>query len=265
MTTLPKLQTALGHHGLTADDVTDVLVTHIHLDHAGAAGWWAQKGATVYVHHVGAPHLIDPAKLWRSAGRIYGAQMETLWGEVLPAPADNVVPLHDEQVVEAAGLTFRALDTPGHAWHHHVYRLGDVAFSGDAAGVRVPGSQWVSLPAPPPEFDLPAWQETLDRLQAARFETLYLTHFGSIENVHEQLALLRKTLEESAAFVRRKMQEGTGRDQLLADYTEWNRTRARAAGVPEETFTRYETANPLFMSVDGLLRYWRKREEPLEE
>lgn len=265
MTTLPNLQTALGHHGLTANDVTDVLVTHIHLDHAGAAGWWAQQGATVYVHHVGAPHLIDPAKLWQSAGRIYGEQMETLWGEVLPAPAENVVPLHDEQVVEAAGLTFTALDTPGHAWHHHVYSLGDVAFSGDAAGVRVPGSQWVSLPAPPPEFDLSAWQETLDRLQEARFEALYPTHFGRMENAHEQLAQLRETLAEGAAFVRRKMQEGMSRDRLVAAYAEWNRARAQAAGVSEETFTRYETANPLFMSVDGLLRYWHKRETPAAE
>src|SRR5690606_40448063 len=147
MSTLPALQARLAEHGLSAGDIGDVVVTHIHLDHAGAAGWWAQQGARVYVHPMGAPHLVDPARLWASAGRIYGEAMESLWGSVVPAPPEQVRVVRDGQQITAAGVTLTAIDTPGHAGHHHTYRLGDVGFTGDAAGVRVPGSEWVSLPA----------------------------------------------------------------------------------------------------------------------
>lgn len=267
MTTLATLQERLAERGFTSEDVRDVLVTHIHLDHAGAAGWWAQQGARVYVHRVGARHLVDPAKLWSSASRIYGDLMETLWGEVLPAPAGQVTPLRDGDVVEAAGLKLTALDTPGHAWHHHVFRLendddgGNVAFAGDAAGVRVPGSQWVSLPAPPPEFDVAAWEQTLDRLAAEQFDALYLTHFGRITDVDNQLQQLRTVMEAAVAFVGREMEEGTVRDDLVQKYIDWNREQAQAAGMSPSAFDQYEAANPLYMSVDGIMRYWRKKEE----
>jgi len=267
MTTLETLKVRLAERGLTTEDVKNVVVTHIHLDHAGAAGWWAQQGARVYVHHVGAPHLVAPEKLWQSASRIYGDLMETLWGEILPAPADRVIPLHDGDVVEAAGLTLTALDTPGHAWHHHAFRLenafhlGNVAFSGDAAGVRVPDSQWVSLPAPPPEFNMEAWEQTMDRLEAEQFDALYLTHFGRITDVNNQLQQLRTVMEAATAFVRREMEVGTPRDELVEKYISWNREQAQAAGMSTSAFDQYEAANPLYMSVDGIMRYWRKREE----
>lgn len=267
MTTLETLKVRLAERGLSPQDVQDVLVTHIHLDHAGAAGWWAQQGARVYVHHVGAPHLVDPSKLWNSASRIYGDLMETLWGEVVPAPAEQVTALHDGDVVEAAGLTLEALDTPGHAWHHHVFRLenafhlGNVAFAGDAAGVRVPGSQWVSLPAPPPEFNMEAWEQTLDRIQAEQFDSLYLTHFGQVTDVDNQVQQLRTVMQAAVAFVRREMEAGTERDDLVQKYIEWNREQAQAAGMSPSAFDQYEAANPLYMSVDGIMRYWRKQKE----
>ncbi|MDX1687296.1 MAG: MBL fold metallo-hydrolase [Candidatus Promineifilaceae bacterium] len=261
MTTLETLKVRLAEHGLSPEDVGDVLVTHIHLDHAGAAGWWARQGARVYVHHVGAPHLVDPDKLWQSASRIYGDLMETLWGEILPAPAGQVTSLHDGDTVEVAGLTLTALDTPGHAWHHHTYLLGNVAFTGDAAGVRVPASQWVSLPAPPPEFDVEAWEQTLDRIKAEQFDSLYLTHFGRVTDVDNQLQQLRTIMKAATAFVRREMEAGTERDELVRRYIEWNREQAQAAGMSPSAFDQYEAANPLYMSVDGIMRYWRKREE----
>lgn len=261
MSTLATLQQRLAEYELQASDIDDVLVTHIHLDHAGAAGWWARQGATIYVHKVGAPHLIDPAKLWRSAGRIYGDQMETLWGEIVPAPEAQVVTVEDEQVIDVGGLAFTALDTPGHAWHHHVYRLGDVVFAGDAAGVRTPGSGWVSLPAPPPEFDWDAWQETLDRLQGLRLQALYPTHFGRVEDVSNQLEQLRDIMAAATAFVREMMDAGAERDQVVEAYREWNHEQALAAGVSREDYARYVLANPLSMSVDGIMRYWRRRLE----
>jgi glyoxylase-like metal-dependent hydrolase (beta-lactamase superfamily II) len=156
--TLPHLLDRLAEHGVEPEEIRHVLVTHIHLDHAGAAGWWAQRGAHVYVHEVGAPHLIDPTKLLASAGRIYGDRMDSLWGETLPAPAERVVAVEDGAVIEAAGLRIGAISTPGHAWHHHVFRLDDVAFVGDAAGIRIGDRTWIDIPAPPPEFE-----EGLDR------------------------------------------------------------------------------------------------------
>ena len=261
MSTLQTLLKRLAAHGLEPADIRHVCVTHIHLDHAGAAGWWAQQGARIYVHHVGAPHLVDPGKLWQSASRIYGDETKALWGEVLPAPAAQVTALADGDTVEAVGLTLTALDTPGHAWHHHVFRLGDVAFSGDAAGVRVPGSGWVSLPAPPPEFNVEVWQQTLDRLESEQFTALYLTHFGRIADVSNQLQQLRAIMAAATAFVREQMEAGVPRDLIADRYVGWNREQALAAGMPADAFARYEAANPLPMSVDGIMRYWRKRAE----
>jgi len=278
--TLPAVRAALAAHGFVPADVRAVLLTHIHLDHAGAAGWWAQQGTPIYVHHVGAPHLIDPTKLLASATRIYGDNMGPLWGEMLAAPAERVTPLHDGDTVTAGGLTFTALDTPGHAYHHHTYLLdtanGRVAFTGDAAGVVLPQVGVVDLPAPPPEFHLETWLATLDRLAAAGADVLYPTHFGPVADVSGHLATLRGLLVDSVAFVAGRLKDLTGgasdepvsasaaiappvRSRLLDDYVAWNRVRAAGLGLPAETIRRYELANPLFMSVDGILRYLRKR------
>jgi len=278
--TLPAVRAALAAHGFAPADVRAVLLTHIHLDHAGAAGWWAQQGTPIYVHHVGAPHLIDPTKLLASATRIYGDNMGPLWGEMLAAPAERVTPLHDGDTVTAGGLTLTALDTPGHAYHHHTYLLdtaaGRVAFTGDAAGVVLPQVGVVDLPAPPPEFHLETWLATLDRLAAAGADVLYPTHFGPVADVSGHLATLRGLLVDSVAFVAGRLEDLAGgasdepvsasaavappvRSRLLDDYVAWNRVRAAGLGLPAETIRRYELANPLFMSVDGILRYLRKR------
>ena len=139
--TLPHLEQALAAQGYGLDDVTDVLLTHIHLDHAGAAGALARRGATIHVHPVGAPHLANPEKLLASAGRIYGDQMETLWGEFLPVPEERLHVVEDEETVVIEGLRFLGLDTPGHAYHHHVYLHEGVCFSGDIGGVRLAGQR----------------------------------------------------------------------------------------------------------------------------
>lgn len=259
MSTLPVLQARLAEHGLSAADVPDVLVTHIHLDHAGAAGWWAQQGSRIYAHPMGAPHIVDPRRLWESASRIYGDDMEPLWGSVLRAPHEQVTAVPDGAEIAVAGLTITAIDTPGHAGHHHTYRLDDIGFTGDAAGVRVPGSGWVSLPAPPPEFNRELWWQTLDRLEAEQFSAIYPTHFGQVVDVDYQLAEIRGMIEDASTFVRARMDEGMERADLLNAYVGWNRERALSRGMSDDDFARYEAANPLFMSVDGLLRYWRKQ------
>jgi glyoxylase-like metal-dependent hydrolase (beta-lactamase superfamily II) len=271
MSTLSTLKNQLAEQGYVADDIHHLLVTHIHLDHAGAAGWWAQQGTRVYVHHIGAPHLIDPAKLLSSAARIYGDQMNALWGQTLPAPAEFVTPVYDGDQIAAGGLTFTALDTPGHAYHHHVYRVSDIGFTGDAAGIHIaPPSKeapeksspsLVDLPAPPPEFDLERWQQTIDKLLAQPFRTLYPTHYGRVDNWTRQLETLSALLSEATEFVRLRLDEGLARSDILSDYLAWHATRCRKAGLNDQQIAQYEAANPHFMSVDGIIRYWRKREQ----
>lgn len=261
MSTLGTLQRHLAGHGYQPADIKHVLVTHIHLDHAGAAGWWAQQGAQIYVHHVGAPHLMDPSRLLRSATRIYGDMMDALWGGFLSAPVERVTPVEDGQSIQVAGLTFEAIDTPGHAFHHHVYRLDDIAFTGDAAGIRLPGTFLVDLPAPPPEFKLELWQATIDRLLAYDFSAIYPTHFGRLEEWRPQLEVLGGLMQVASEFVAVRLNAGIERDQILDDYRAWFNARAQAAGMSDEAFSQYEAANPLFMSVDGIIRYWTKKQQ----
>ena len=257
--TLPTLLEALNGHGVAPGDIRHVLVTHIHLDHAGAAGWWARNGATIYVHPFGAPHLVDPSKLIASATRIYKEEMEMLWGDILPAPPEKVVPVQNGEVISAAGLTFTAIETPGHARHHHVYHLADVAFTGDAAGIRFPDSPWIDVPAPPPEFHLETWRLTINKIRSLGVSTLYPTHYGATEEVAGQLDGLERALDEIVGFVRSMMDEGLDRDQRVVRYARRLRDRVEEAGVPDKLAMAMEFANPKAMSVDGISRYLRKQ------
>ena len=257
--TIEAMKARLSEHGLTPQDIKNVLVSHIHLDHAGAAGWWAQQGAQIFVHHVGAPHLIDPAKLLASAGRIYADRMGSLWGSTIPAPAGQVTPVFDGDVIRAAGLSFKAIDTPGHAYHHHVYQLGTVAFTGDAAGIHIPGPSFVDLPAPPPEFNPDLWVKSIERLRDMPVEAIYPTHFGRVDDWRDHLDSLEILMGEATEFVRIRLNEGLERDEILGDYLEWQRKRAGGAEIESRLAARYELSNPLFMSVDGIIRYWNKK------
>jgi len=259
--TLETLLAGLNDHGVAPADIRHVFVTHIHLDHAGAAGWWAGQGATVYVHPFGAPHLIDPSKLIASATRIYKDEMETLWGEILPAPPDKVVAIQDGQVIEASGLSFTAIETPGHARHHHVYQVGDVVFTGDAAGIRFPDSPWIDVPAPPPEFDLETWRDTIEKIRHLGAATLYPTHYGATSEVAVQLDGLRIALEESVEFVGSMMDEGLDRNHMVERYTQRLQDRVDQVEVTGNLAQAMEFANPKAMSVDGISRYLRKRAE----
>lgn len=252
--TVPELEHGLKRRGVSVDDIKHVLVTHIHLDHAGAAGWWAQKGAKIYVHEQGAPHLVDPSKLLASASRIYGDMMDKLWGETLPVPQDLIVPVAGDGTLSIAGMEVQTLDTPGHARHHLAFGIGDLLFTGDVAGVRLPDQEFISLPAPPPEFDREAWQKSLDKMRKHRWERFYLTHFGLVEDPARHLQRFDHLLDEATEFVGRRVNKP--RDEVVNEYYEWNERRGE---LSREIFERYEKANPLFMSVDGILRYWKKR------
>ena len=248
--------------GLKPTDIKHVLLTHIHFDHAGAAGWWAQQGAQIYVHHVGAPHLIDPSRLLRSATRIYGDQMDVLWGDILPIPTEQLTQLYDGDVIEIGDLRFEALDTPGHANHHMTYKLDDIAFTGDAAGAGFatrPGL--VDFPAPPPEFHLEKWLETIAKIRGYRFSKIYPTHFGEVADPLNHLNKVEALLNESTLLVGGWTAEGADRDEVMTRYLNWYEQRLHTAGLSEKEILQYTTATPPSMAVDGMMRYWRKKRE----
>jgi glyoxylase-like metal-dependent hydrolase (beta-lactamase superfamily II) len=246
--TLPALIAGLASHGLAPADIDTVFLTHIHFDHAGSAGWWAQQGARVCVHESGAKHLVDPSRLIASARRIYGALMDALWGEILPAPQERVLATVGGDVVEAAGLG-----------HHHAWRVGEVAFVGDALGIRGGAIGWLDLPAPPPEFDLELWRESLGKLRAEGLETVYRTHFGPRSDVAEEIDRVAELLESAAAQVRSMLEAGLDRREMITRYGEWMNRRARHEGCDPTAAPGGKKLNPRDMSVDGMARYWRKR------
>jgi glyoxylase-like metal-dependent hydrolase (beta-lactamase superfamily II) len=260
--TLPALQAALHQHGLTPKDISDVFLTHIHLDHAGAAGWLARQGARIHVHPVGAPHLIQPDKLLASAGRIYGDMMDSLWGEFLPVPADKVILMHADESVEIEGVCIRALDTPGHANHHFAYIYENTCFSGDIGGVRLAGPAHLRLPMPPPELNLEKWRASLERLKreylAGTYTRIAPTHFGLYKDIQWHLSALFDTLDEIEAWMEAIMPGKPGLDELNEKFLEWSERRSLSQGITQELLEAYEAANPSWMSAQGLKRYWEK-------
>ena len=228
-----------------------LLLTHIHLDHAGATGVLCKRypKLKVYVHEVGAPHLIDPSKLLKSAGRLYGDDMWELWGEVAPVPEERITALSGGETVEG----FRVAYTPGHATHHVSYlheETGD-AFVGDVAGVRVPPFDLTIAPTPPPDIDVETWLDSLHTLASWNPQTLGLTHFGQVTNVTEHLHRMRCALVESAERARMKDEETfiARMEQELLEATD------------PATVEAYEQAAPPNQLYMGLERYWRKRAE----
>lgn len=259
--TYAALKAGLAGLRIELGQITDILVTHIHLDHAGAAGWLARDtGATVHVHHVGAPHLADPAKLLASAQRIYGDAMDMLWGETVPVPAGQVHAVAGGDVIEAAGLRVTAVDTPGHAWHHLAYLLESLCFSGDAAAVHLPGQRHVRVPTPPPEIDLPAWRRSLARLRELRPDRLLPTHFGPVEgDATDHLLAAEEQLTAAAAFVHERWQAGQDTAAIVDAYKLWSGQRALADGVDAAAAARFELIVPSEMCVQGLVRYFQKQ------
>jgi glyoxylase-like metal-dependent hydrolase (beta-lactamase superfamily II) len=226
-----------------------LLLTHIHLDHAGASGALVQRWPelTVYVHERGARHMIDPSRLMDSATRLYGADMDRLWGEMVPVPEDNIVTLSGgERVLEDR---FEVAYTPGHASHHVSYLHAGTAFVGDAGGVRIPPASMVIPPTPPPDIDVEAWHESIATIRSWQPERLAMTHFGDSENVEGQLAELDARLDEWSELARSE-----GREGFMAEVRE----RIRRDGSPELAAT-YQQAAPVEQLYAGYERYWSKR------
>lgn len=260
--TLSTLTEAIEKLGFQIKDITDVLLTHIHLDHAGSAGWFSDQGANIHVHPVGAPHLMDPEKLLASASRIYGDMMELLWGEFLPTPAEKIRIPENGSPIQIHDLSFLPIDTPGHANHHYVYLFENLCFSGDIGGVRLTDTHHIRVPMPPPEFILEKWQESVDLLKIAHergtFSSIAPTHFGIFDDPDWHLSSLDSTLRDINSWFAQVMPENPDIESLNDLFLGWTRERAISDGMPVEKIDAYEAANPSWMSAYGIQRYWRK-------
>jgi glyoxylase-like metal-dependent hydrolase (beta-lactamase superfamily II) len=265
--TIPSLQAGLKDLGFTVSDITDVLLTHIHLDHAGAAGWLARQGARIHVHPIGAPHLKDPEKLLASARRIYGDSMDTLWGEFLPVPPDKIRILQNNEEIDIHGLRFRSIDTPGHAEHHYVYLFEDVCFSGDIGGIRLAGLRYIRLPMPPPDLHIGKWRNSLRCLCELPIQRIAPTHFGIYDDVGWHLNALSAELDQIEVWIDATMPSNPSIEDLNDRFIQWSQKRSLDSGIADGVIGDYEIANPSWMSSQGILRYWNKyknadRKEP---
>jgi glyoxylase-like metal-dependent hydrolase (beta-lactamase superfamily II) len=260
--TLPALRAALEGSGLSLRDVAALLLTHIHLDHAGATGTLVRENPAlrVYVHERGAPHLVDPSKLLASATLLYGDAMDRLWGEVSPVPASALVVVKGGERIEEGGRTFEVAYTPGHASHHVSYFNGDtgIAFVGDTAGIKIVENGYVLPPTPPPDINLEIWEQSLRTIEAWHPETLFLTHFGPHGAAGAHIAELRDHLALAADLVKQSL----ARDETDTEREIWfseelrRELRRRLADAEGRS---YEIAGRLDLSWRGLARYWRKR------
>lgn len=256
--TQAALQIGLERHGYAISDISDVLLTHIHLDHAGAAGWLAEQGARIHVHPKGAPHMINPEKLLNSAGRIYGDLMDSLWGKFLPVKDEKLLIVEDGETIEIEGLHFRAIDTPGHANHHYAYIHEDICFSGDIGGVRLAGLHHIRLPMPPPEFHLEKWHSSLDKLSQENFQRIAPTHFGIYDDPEWHLSAAEKALDEVQKWMLEKLPSDPPSNTLKEQFMTWSRNRSIQDGLTTDQFNAYQAVNPNSISSDGIRRYWFK-------
>jgi glyoxylase-like metal-dependent hydrolase (beta-lactamase superfamily II) len=259
---LERLEEGLHARGVRLQEVTHLLLTHIHLDHAGATGTIVKRHphVQVLVHERGATHMIDPGKLLESATRLYGKDMDRLWGEFLAVPAANVRVLKGGERVSVAGREFEIAYTPGHASHHVSYfdASSGVAFVGDTAGICIDGC-YILPPTPPPDIDVEAWEQSAHLIERWQARTLFLTHFGPspfppaphlqtlIDHLHTTSAIAREILAE----------EGSDEERAL-QFAERVRKEMRRQ-MTDAQLSAYEVAAPFEMLFPGLARYWKKK------
>jgi glyoxylase-like metal-dependent hydrolase (beta-lactamase superfamily II) len=239
--TLPALEAGLAEHGVALQDLRHLLLSHIHLDHAGAAGPIVRRhpGLTVWVSEIGAPHLVDPSRLERSARRLYGDLFDPLWGELAAVPEHNV------RLAQGDVLGWESFPTQGHASHHVSYFRDGILLAGDAAGVRMPGASYVLPVSPPPDIDVEAWHATAAAIRARQPERMALIHFGVHEDVGTHLDRLELELDRWATRVR----DGMGQEEFVA---------AAQADAGDDA-ALYDRVAPFWQSWHGMKRYWDQR------
>lgn len=260
--TLPNIEAALAQHDLRFTDLRYILLTHIHMDHAGATGLILERNPAirVYVHERGAPHLVDPSRLIKSAAQLWGDQLERLWGRTIPVPAAAITSLVGGEQVQLGRRLLRAYDAPGHARHHLVWydELSGAAFVGDNAGVRLPMVRFTRPATPPPEVDLEAWLHTLDLITSLQPTWLMLTHFGAHADVDFHLADFRARLLRWSELVRAGLATGaTETEQIATLQAEAEAESARLSAAEQAALN--QQSGDVSLSWRGLARYWLKR------
>ncbi len=258
--TFKQMEKGIQAVGYQLQDIQHVLLTHIHFDHAGAAWALAALGARIYVHPLGARHLAHPEKLLESAKRIYQDDMDRLWGDMQPIPETQLTAIEHSSEVKVGNTTFKAWHTPGHAVHHIAWQVGDELFTGDVAGVRINGGL-VEPPCPPPDINLEAWQNSIALMRSLPVNTLYLTHFGKVYNPSEHLDELERRLTDWANWVKTPWEQGQSPEEVVPAFQQYVAGQLRSEGADAHTIQQYEAANPSWMSVAGLMRYWKKKSE----
>ena len=256
--TFDNIAAELPRLGFEPGDVRHVLLSHIHFDHAGAAWRFAQLGAAIYVHPRGAPHLIDPRKLVASATRLYGDDMERLWGKFSGIAPGRIRVLENNDVVRVAPFEIRAIETPGHATHHHIYHWNDTVFGGDIAGVCLRGGP-PTPPLVPPELDIEAWRDSIGKIRALNPAKMFLPHFGPVDgDIAAHLDALDERIVRWSLWFRDRIRAGDDEAALRPSFSRYLAAELREAGATESQLADYEQADPSFMAVSAALRYWRK-------
>ena len=258
--TFPSMEDGLHKLNMKASDIKHVLLTHIHFDHAGAAWAFARQGATIYLHPVGAEHMHDPSKLVASATMIYGDQMDVLWGKMKHIPEANLKVTDHEESITIGDQTFIALHTPGHAKHHIAWQWNDSIFTGDVAGAKILNGPVVP-PCPPPDINIENWISSIDLILSKNPKKIVLTHYGEQEQVHEHMQALKEILSDWSGWVKNKWEEGLSNEEMIPIFMEYTKDQLKSSGVSENGLRRYEAANPAWMSIAGLVRYWKKQSQ----
>ena len=261
---LDTLRASLERHGMTIADVRTVLLTHIHVDHAGATGTLVRENPeiAVYVHEKGAPHMVSPAKLLASAGRLYGDAMDRMYGEFAPVPEANIRSFSGGERIDVSDRQLEVTHIPGHASHHVGYfdSSSGVAFVGDTAGMRLGKELFAAPPTPPPDIDVEAWVRSVELIRRRQPSTLFLAHFGPYEDVGAHLDAFLEHLAAAAAMARGILESNTGDDEKASAFVNQMRLYIRRF-LPAQQADSFDGAplGPLALGWLGLRRYWRKQ------
>lgn len=255
--TFANLVSGIRELGFDPRDIQKVLITHVHLDHAGAAWRFAEMGATIYVHQNGARHLADPTKLLASAGKIYKDRMDELWGTMKAIPENLLHPTLDGEEIAVGEVRIKALDTQGHASHHNSYLVEGNIFTGDVGGIRIKGGP-VLPPTPAPDINVELWLDSIEKIRSTAATAIYPTHFGKSTDVGSYLDELKKRLLRWTAWVDDRLNEKKDEPTIVSEFESYVITDLRDSGVKDDLIEEYRNADPFWMNAPGLIRYWNK-------
>jgi glyoxylase-like metal-dependent hydrolase (beta-lactamase superfamily II) len=258
--TFPQLQKGIEHLGFQLRDIKNVFLTHVHFDHAGAAWQFAKLGAKIHLHPLGLQHLASPEKLWESAARIYGADMDRLWGKMEPIPESLLIPVDHLNIIQVGNKSLMAMHTPGHAVHHIAWKVEEDIFTGDVAGVKINGGPVVP-PCPPPDIHIENWKSSIQLIQEYQPKRLFLTHYGIVENPKEHLEALTYVLDAWSEWMKPYFDKEIPQKEIIPEFMKYTKNQLLANHVDPHTLKIYEYANPSWMSVAGLMRYWKLKSQ----